>query len=238
MPNYGIPFANGVGDAPAGEDNGAGGNSSGFNWSGAMPGLGGIASGLMGMLGGGGQNPSAAAMPYLNQIQGINQKTLGPYNQMGQQAGGQLNTQYGNLLSNPGGMINNIGQSYHQSPGFQFAMRQALMGSNNAAAAGGMAGSPMNTQQNMGLATNLANQDYYNWMSHAQGMYGAGLQGMQNMYGVGAESANNMASNMSQAFSQQAQAAYAGQENQNQNQSSSWGNIIGGIGDIASLAAL
>ncbi len=230
---YGGGFGGGnqVGAAQGGSDNGS---NSGFNWSDAASGLGGIASGLFGMFGGQ-QNPSSAAAPYLNKISGANQQYLGPYNQMGQQEGQNLQGQYNQLTSNPGAMFNKIGQSYHQSPGFQFALHQAMMGANNSAAAGGMAGSPQNTQQNMQLATNMGNQDYYNYMQNAMGLYGQGLHGEQGMYGVGAEAGNNMAGNISEALSQQAQNAYNGQAGQNQAQGNSFSNLIGGAADIASM---
>lgn len=225
--NGGVPYSGGLGDAPSSSSS----NTPNFNW-GEASGIAGLGSGLASMLFGGNQNPSAAAQPYLNQISGVNQQYLGPYSQMGQQAGNTLQGQYNQIFQNPGQFLNNMGQSYHQSPGFQFALHQALMSANNASAAGGMAGSPMNTQQNMQLATQMGNQDYYNWMNHAMNLYGQGLSGEQGMYGIGAESANNMAGNLSQALSQQAQAAYAGQENANTSQNSMFGNLMGGVGSL------
>jgi hypothetical protein len=189
--------------------------------------LGQIAGGIFGMSDY--NNPASAAQPYLNQISGANQQYLNPYNQIGQQAGGSLQGQYNQLLNNPGGMLNKIGQGYHQSPGFNFALSQALHGANQGMASGGMAGSPMAQQQNMGVATGMANQDYYNWLNNATGMYGKGLQGMQGMYGIGENAGNNMANNISQALSQQAAYGYAGQNAANQNQASGWGDIFSGL---------
>ena len=105
-----------------------------------------------------------------------------PYIDQGQAQYGNLNSQYGQLMNDPGGRMNQIGQSYHQSPGFQFALQQALQGAGHAAAAGGMAGSPHHEQQNMGLATNLANQDYNQWLQQALGLYGRGMSGSQSLY--------------------------------------------------------
>jgi hypothetical protein len=208
-----------------------------WNHMGEAAGVGGLGAGLMGMFDPS-QNPASAGMPYLNQISGVNQQYLNPYNQMGQQAGQNLQGQYGSLLSNPGGVLNQIGSSYHQSPGFQFALHQALMGANQGAAAGGMAGSPMGQQENMGVATGMANQDYYNYLNHAMGMYGQGLQGEQGMYQGGLQAGMGAANNISQALANQAQMAYAGQANQNQNQGSIFSNIAGGIGDLAAFSGL
>lgn len=206
--------------------------NNGMNWNEMAGGAGGLISGLMSLFSGNNTNPANAAMPFYNQINGTNQSILGPYSNMGQGIGNPLMQQLQALMSNPGATLNSIGSNYHQSPGFQFQLHQALMGANSAAAAGGMAGSPMNTQQNMSLANSLANQDYYNYTNQASNLYGEGLQGAGNMFGTGAEAATNMAGNISQGMSMQALAAYLGQQNQNQNSNSMFGNIGGGIGDI------
>lgn len=184
-------------------------------------------AGIMGLLDY--QNPTSAAMPYLGQIQAKNDQYLGGYNQMGQQAGQNLMGQYGQMMSNPGNFINQIGSSYHQSPGFQFALHQALMGANQGAAAGGMAGSPLGQQTNMGIATQLGNQDYYNYLKQALGQYNQGLQGEQGMFGMGELAGTDMANNVTQGLSDQAAYAYAGANNENQNKSNSWGDIIGSV---------
>lgn len=230
---------NALGSQYGGSDNG--GSSGGFGLddylqSGMIGGaLGSIASGLMGM---GAENPSQAAMPYeqnaLNQLPGYYQ----PYINAGQGALTNLQGQYGQLLNNPGGMLNQIGSSFHQSPGFQFALRQAMMQGNQSAAAGGMAGSPMGQQTNMGIATQMGNQNYYNYLQKALGMYGHGLQGEQGLYGIGAGAANNLGTNMSDIYNNMAQIAYAGQNQQNKNQGSGAGGMMGGIGEIASLASM
>lgn len=186
-----------------------------------------LASGIMGLLDY--KSPSSAGMPYLNQIQGINQQYLNPYNIAGQRAMSNLQGQYGQLTSHPGEMLNQIGQDYHQSPGFQFALQQALQGAGHGAAAGGMAGSPMQQQQNMGIATQMGNQDYYNWLNNAQNMYGMGLQGEQGMMNTGFGAASGMSDNISQALADQAAMAYQGQNASNQNQAASWGDIFSGL---------
>lgn len=232
---YGAPSSSGNLMSSGGNSfGGSNPSSGGFNWGQAAPGFGALGEGLMGMFGGNGQNPANSAMPYYNQIMNTNQKYLNPYNQMGQKAGQNLQGQYSQLMNNPGAVFNQIGQSYHQSPGFQFALHQALNAGNNSAAAGGMAGSPQNTQQNMQLATNMGNQDYYNYMDHAMNMYGMGLQGEQGMYGQGEEAANNLSENISQALSQMGAAQYYGQAGQNQAQGNSMNNLFSGIGDIIS----
>lgn len=191
-----------------------------------------VGSGLGGLFGGN-SNPADKANPYLNRISGEAGQYLNPYMNAGKGALGSLQDQYSSLLGGPGQKLNDIGQNYKQSPGFQFALDQALAGANRSAAAGGMAGSPMAQQQSMQTASDIASQDYNNWMKNALGLYGAGLSGQQGMAQMGQQSSQSMSDLIAQQLAQQAQLNYAGQASQNQ--SSPWGNILGGIGSLAGL---
>ena len=193
---------------------------------------------FFGNLFGGYKNPANSAQPYLNQIPGQANQYNQPFYNAGTAAIPKLQGQYDDLLNNPGGKLNDIGQNFQQSPGFNFALQKALEGGNRAAAAGGMAGSPSHEAQNMGLATDLANQDYYNWLQGATGLYGQGLTGEQGMMNNGQNAGNNMANMIAQQLAQQAQYAYAGQQNQNQQNNSMWGNIFNGIGAFPAFNSL
>jgi poly-beta-hydroxyalkanoate depolymerase len=102
-----------------------------------------------------------------------------------------------------------------------------------------MAGTPMNQQNQMQMATQLANQDYYNWLQQATGMYGQGLQGAQNIYGGGLQAAGFYGNDLARALEAQAQtaqtqaqAAAAGTQAENQQEASTWGglgSLIGGL---------
>jgi hypothetical protein len=192
---------------------------------------------LSNMFGGGYKNPADSAMPYLNQIQGQTQgyQQPLPFFDAGKSQLPGLQNQYGQLLNDPGGRINKIGESFHESPGFKFALQQALQGGNHAAAAGGMAGSPQHEQQNMQLATDLGNQEYNNWMHNALGEYNQGLQGSQGMANQGQQAGKSMADMIAQTLAQQGNLAFNGQQQQNQNQSDMWGNIFKGAGSLWSM---
>ncbi len=243
---------------------GFGGTSNAPSWQQAAMG-----GGLMSMLGGFGnmmdyQDPSQSAMPYMNQISGQMQNTLGPYAGAGMSAVPGMNAysqfgqaqipimqalqqKFGQMSANPGQFMNQMGQNFQQSPGYQFQVNQATGAANRAAAAGGMLGSPQE-QQTLGTTVNgLANQDYYNWMDHAMNVLGQGLSGqsqmsqglyntggnmMQNLFGTGAGAAGNLSDSLAQALMSQANLAYAGQSNQNQNQGGSMGSMMGGLGSF------
>lgn len=179
----------------------------------------------------GGSDPSAAAQPYLSQIPQMLPQYFKPYMQAGQQAMQGYMGQLGGLISDPGEMLNKIGEQYQQSPGLQFAIQQAMRGAGHSAATGGMAGSPEAMQQSQQLATKLGEQDYYNWLNQAKGMYGQGLQGLAGMTGMGERASTGLGEDLAQALMNQAKLAYSGAANQNE----MTGGILGSLGSLASL---
>lgn len=186
----------------------------------------------------GGKNPAEAAMPYLERIPGETKPYLDPFFQAGKGALPSLQEQYGSLLGDPGALMNRIGGSYQQSPGLNFAIQQALQGAGHAAAAGGMAGSPAHQQQSMQLASNLANQDYNNWLQNALGMYGMGLSGQQGLAGMGQQAGTSLADIISQTLAQQGNLAYQGQAQQNANQAGLLSGLGKGLGSFLSFTPL
>ena len=217
-----------------------------------------VASGLFNMFFA--QDPSAAASQYLNQIPGMLQQYLGPYQQQGQQAynnllpymqrgntaGDTLMGQYGMLTSNPTGFMNRLGATYQQSPGYQWQVDQSLGAANRAAAAGGMAGSPQEQQQIAGVTNQLANQDYYNYLNHAIDLYGQGLSGFQNMYGQGAAVGQNiydtsaqmtsdLANSLGAYYMTQGNNAYNGAINSNSMMGGGIGSLVSGLSTLATL---
>lgn len=186
-------------------------------------GIGGIGAGIGSMLFGGNKNPADAGMKYLDQIPDALKGYYQPYIQGGQ-----------DIMQHPeqaGQNINQIGSQYQQSPGFKFALQQALQGAGHAAAAGGMAGSPQHEQQNMGIATQLGNQDYYNWLNPAMDMYNQTAN-------RGFQGSSSMADQIAQTLAAKSQLGYQGQANKNQQQGSQWGDILGGLGSLAAFAML
>jgi hypothetical protein len=210
---------------------------SGFNPASMAGGAGGAIGAGLGALFADWNNPADAAAPWMDKMPDELKKYFNPYIEAGNKALPGLQDQYGKLMNDPGGRLNEIGKGYHQSPGFQFALQQALQGAGHAAAAGGMAGSPQHEQQNMGIATGLADQDYNQWMSNALGMYGKGLAGNQSLYDTGANSGMRLGENLASILAQRAKLAYEGQNAENEHEGGMWGSIGSGIGTIAGMAA-
>ncbi len=161
-------------------------------------------------------NPSEAANKRLGQMG----QTLSPYYTPYMNYGAEA-------FQHPGQGINDIGANYHQSPGFQFALQQALQAGQHSANAGGMAGSPQNQQQQMGIATGLANQDYNNYLQNA-------LSLQQGAGGIGSNMANQMGSMMGQNLTNMGAYDYEGANAQNQH-GSGMGGLGGALGGAAGM---
>lgn len=210
-----------------------------IEWKGMLkqmaPGIGTAVGQGLGLLNDDWTNPADAAMGYLNRIPSEAGQYYQPYIDAGQGALPVIQNQYGQLLNNPGQKLNQIGAGYQESPGLQFAIQKALQASGNAAAAGGMSGSPQHREQDIALATGYSNQDFNNWLSHALGLYGKGLGGEENIYGIGAQESNNMADLISQALAKQGETAYNAQQAENMHNSSNQG-LFNTLGSLVSTA--
>jgi len=147
---------------------------------------------------------------YLEQIPDILKKYMG---------------QYQGMMEDPTGIMSKFGSKFQASPGYQYQLGQGQQAIGQAAAAGGMAGSPMQQQQSAQMAEGLANQDYYNFLNKALGLYGTGAQG----YGqLGEDLSRNLMSQASLANMQeeQAQREREFQQAQGAQQGADWTSLI------------
>ena len=176
-------------------------------------------SGFLGMF----SDPSEEANQYIGQIPGQTQQYFDPYINSGKNALPQLQGQYDQLMNDPGGMVNKIGQGYHESPGFQFSLQKALAGGNRSFAAGGMGGSPASANWGMETAEGLANQDYQSYLKNALSQYGLGLGGEEKMADRGQKSGSDYASMIADTLAAQGKLKYEGAKSQND----WWGNMFG-----------
>ena len=173
-----------------------------------------------------------AAQKYLSQAEPMLRQNYSPYMQQGQRAMPILEEQFGQLLNNPQMMMQNWGQGFEESPGYQFQMEQMMNAANGAAAAGGMLGTNAHQQQAMGYAGGLANQDYYNYLDRIGEMYGQGLSGYGGLYDAGFNATQGYSSGMGNALGSQANLAYT----QGANTQNMFGSALGaGLGAIGSI---
>ncbi len=201
-----------------------------WDWKNAAGGAG--IGGALGSLFGGGSNPADAAAKYLNQIPGTLKPYYDPYIGAGKTAMDTLMPQFQGLIKDPTALMNAIGQTYKASPGYQYNVDQATNAANQAAAAGGMVGSPAEQEELAKRISGIASQDYNNYLQTGLGQYGMGLQGMQGINQMGFNASTGLAENLANALMSQANLSYAGQANQNQmagNKSSGFGSALGAL---------
>lgn len=207
----------------------------GTDWGQIAQGAAGIGSGLFGMYGAdnGAKGMANAGNQYLNQIPGQTGQYYDPYINAGRGQLPGLSDQYSQGMKDPGGRLNQIGEGYHQSPGFKFALEQALGASNRSAAAGGMVGSPSNQQNNIETATGMADKDYNDWMQNALGIYNNAMTGGQHMADQGLSAGNSQANMIAQMLAQQAANAREDQAARNRAKGNGWGDFAAGAGKFA-----
>jgi len=200
-----------------------------FPLAGAIPGIASAAGGLANMFWPK-KDPAKEAGNYLDQIPGAMAPYYSPYMKMGRKELGNLVDEYGNLVGNTGDIYNKLASGYTQSPGYQRALQEALQAGGNAAAAGGLLGTPMNQEQQMGIAQDIASKDFNNYLQSVLDLYGQGLQGEQGLENQGYEANTGFANMLGQIQGQKAQNAYNSASGQNQAMGTNLGNIFGGFG--------
>lgn len=220
----------------------------GFDWGNALKGggtgfaaggpVGGIVGGALGGFLGGG-DPTKKANKYLDQIPPELRKYLEPYINAGHGALGHLNDisgEYEKMYQDPNAIISRIGSGYQKSPGYDWQLNQGENAITNAAAANGMAGTGQHQQQAGELATNLANQDYQNYLAKALGLYAGGVSGRagieQNIFDTGAGASGSLAANLAKILEAKAGLSYQNELNKNQQNSDLFSSIASRFGDL------
>jgi len=186
-----------------------------------------LGQGISGMFNRGG-NPSDKANEYIGQIPGAVNPYYQPYISRGVGANNELDKQYTDMLYNPGALYDRLGAGYKQSPGYKFALEQAMQQAGNASASGGMLGTPADEQRRMESAQGIASKDFEDYINHVMGLYGGGVSGVQKTQQQGFDASRQYADILGQTLGQQGQYAYGGQDFNNQNQAKNWSNIFSG----------
>ena len=196
-----------------------------------LPGIGQITMGAYG-LNHEQPNPADKAQEYLKQIPDALRPYFEHYINAGTGSMKDLQEQYGNMINNPGELYNKFSSGYTESPGYHRALTEALNAGNNAAAAGGMLGTPTHEEQNMGIASGFASKDFEDYINHIMNLYSGGLNTASNINQMGYNASSDYGNTIGNTLGQQAQYGYAGQAAQNQARQANMNNIFSGIGNL------
>lgn len=175
-----------------------------------------------------GSNPYDATADYMDQIPGVQQQYLGPYSQMGQTLLPQLAQGYGAMAMHPGQVQAGLGAGFQQDPGYQWNLDQQMQAQNQAMAAGGMSGSPESQQFAEDTSSQLANQQYQQYLNNQMKIAGTGLQGEQGLETQGYGASRQMSRNLTDYLYNRGNLAGAQAQNQRN-------MMMGGIGLGTSL---
>jgi hypothetical protein len=169
-----------------------------------------------------GSNPMNAANQFLNQIPGIGQTYYNPYIGMGFDAAGQNKGQYESMMNDPTGFINKLMEAYKPSEGYNFQKGQLTKEMGNTAAAGGIAGTPLDQMNQAEGIQGLLSKDMQQFLSNSLGVFGRGLSGEEGIASRGFDASKSLADLMGGAANQQGGLAF---QNAQQNQSNKNGML-------------
>lgn len=197
-------------------------------------GLGSVAGGALGDLYNlfFGKDPYEEAAKYINQIPNTISPYYSPYVNAGSNTIGNYTGVSNQLMTNPTGYLSSLGSQFTTSPGYQFNYQQALNAANQAASAGGMLGTSQHQQQASTIASNLASQEYNNYINQAMGILNRGMTGGSDISRLGYSSANELASSLADVLKMQAGLGYGGANYGNTQTSNLFSDIGGALGGL------
>lgn len=185
---------------------------------------------------GGGKSPMNSANKYLDQIPGIGHQGYDPYVEAGMDATGRTKSQYESLMNDPTGFINKLMEGYKPSEGYNYQKELLQRELGNTAAAGGIAGSPLD-QENQGQAIQkLLSGDMQQFLQNALGIYGRGLSGEEGIAGRGFDASKQLTDLLGGALNQQGGLAFQDQQQKNKNKSDLWKMFGQALGTGAGFA--
>src|ERR1700733_2066781 len=126
----------------------------------------------------GGKNPADAAMPYLNQIPGMEKQYYDPFINQGREAGNTLAPQFNQISQDPAAFLESIMGKYQPHRPYQLRNEEALRTAGNTAAAGGIRGGLSDIKNESRISDALLGQDMQQWLQNVLGIQGAGQQGL------------------------------------------------------------
>jgi hypothetical protein len=182
------------------------------------------------------KSPMDAANQYLNQIPGVGHKGYDPYVNEGRDASGKTKTKYEELMNDPTAFINKLMEGYKPSEGYNYQKELLQRELGNTAAAGGIAGTPLDQENQGTMIQKLLSGDMQQFLKNILGEFHVGLAGEEGIAGRGYDATKQLTDLLSGALNQQGGLAFQDQQQQNQNKNDKWnmfGKALGaGVGGL------
>jgi hypothetical protein len=181
---------------------------------------------LSNLFGGNSNAPMDAANPYLNQIPGVGHENYDPYVNAGRDASDKTKSKYEELMNDPTGFINKLMEGYKTSEGYNFQKDQLTKELGNTAAAGGVAGTPMDQMNQAQGIQGLLGKDMQQFLQNALGVFGKGLEGEEGIAGRGFDASKALTDLLGNNLANKAGLAYKNEVDKNQRSTDLW-NMFG-----------
>ena len=178
----------------------------------------------------GGENPANAAMPYLNQIPGMEKQYYDPFINQGREASNTLTPQFNQKTTNPAEFLEAIMKKYQPSRSYQLRNEEALRTAGNTAAAGGMRGSLGDIKNESRITDVLLGDDMQKWLNNVLGLQDQGEKGLGHEFDTGYDASKSLTGDLSNVLGTQATLGFQGQANQNRSKSDQLSAILQAIG--------
>lgn len=162
------------------------------------------------------EDPSKAAMPYLEQIPETIQPYYQPYIDWGIGAGQNLYDYYGNLITSPEDYYYNIMMGYQASPEYQYQSEQLQKQMEGNAAAGGYTGTAYDQQTQADEIQKLIARDQQRYFNNIYGIQNTGAQGEQHLFDTGYGASTGYADRLASNLAQEAGLQYKSTADKNQ----------------------
>lgn len=175
-------------------------------------------------------NPMDAANPYLNQIPGVVHEGYDPYVNAGREASGTTKTAYEDLMKDPQGFIDNLMKNYKTSEGYNYQKGQLTKEMGNTAAAGGVAGTPMDQLNQAEGVQGLLSKDMQQFLQNALNVYGTGLTGEEGIATRGYDATGKRTDALGSALNQQGGLAFQNSQQNNSDRNAKIQALIKALG--------
>lgn len=181
----------------------------------------------------GGKNPQREANKYYNQIPGVGHQAYDPYISQGQQSGANAHKQFEEMMNDPQGFINKIMQGYKESDAYKFKSGELGKSMSNTAAAGGIAGTPLDRMNQAEGIQGLLSEDMQQWLSNVLGRYDTGLQGEEGEATRGYDASGKLTDILGGVLNKQGDQAFSGAQQSNSNRNAMIKALMTALGGAA-----
>jgi hypothetical protein len=164
------------------------------------------------------------SLDYLREGRDLGRADLAPYQQAG--------------LSDYYALRDNVGTSFQESPGYQFAVQEGVNAIDRGASARGLLNSGARLRELTRYGTGMANQEYNNWLSRLQSLAGVGQTATGQASSLAAQTGNMGAGLIQNAGNNVAQQTMQGGQAQASGQIGVANSTLGGIQQGVGLYAL